>query len=75
MRSRDIISVGVVCVKCLLKWTFKWTIFHLQWLKMVKSYSIEKIFLTFKFPLSSKTFYCLVIFTLQFLVKLQKSQI
>ena len=62
IRSRDITSVGVVCVKCLLKWTFKWTILHLQWLKMVKSYRIEKMFLTFKLPLSSQTFYCLVIF-------------
>ena len=62
IRSRDIISGGVVCVKILLKWTFKWTILHLQWLKMVKSYNIEKLFLTFKLPLSSQTFYCLVIF-------------
>ena len=61
-KSRNIISVSVVCVKCLLKWTFKWTILHLQWLKMVKSYKIEKTFLTFKLPQSSQTFYCLVIF-------------
>ena len=50
------------CVKCLLKWTFKWTILHLQWLKMVKSYNIEKMFLTFKLPQSIQTFYSLVIF-------------
>ena len=50
------------CVKCLLKWTFKWTILHLQWLNMVKSYSIEQMFSTFKLPQSSQTFYCLVIF-------------
>ena len=66
IRSRNIISVGVVCVKCLLKWTFKWAFLHLQWLTLVKSYSIEKMFLTFKLPLwqSSQTFYCLVIFYL-----------
>jgi len=62
IRSRSIISVGVVCVKCLLKWTFKWTILHLQWLKMVNSYSTENMFLTFKLRQSSQTFYCLVIF-------------
>ena len=58
---RNIISESVVCVKCLLKWTFKWTFLHLQWLKIVKSYKIEKMFLTFKLPQSSQTFYCLVI--------------
>jgi len=61
IRSRKIISVGVVCVKCMLKWTFKWTILHIQWLKMVKSYSIKNV-ITFKLPQSSQTFYCLVIF-------------
>ena len=60
--SRNIISVGVVRVKCLLKWPFKRTILHLQCLKMGKSYSIEKMFLTFKLPQSSQIFYCLVIF-------------
>jgi len=53
IRSRDIISAGVVCVKCLLKWTFRWTILHLQWLKMVKGYSIEKCF-------KRSNFHCLV---------------
>ena len=62
IRSRNMISVGVVCVNCLLKWNFKWTIFHLQWLKIVKSYSMKKMFFTFKLPQSSQTFYCLVIF-------------
>ena len=57
------------------KWTFwgcfghfnmyhllKWTILHLQLLKLVKSYSIEKMVLTFKLPQTSQTFYRLVIF-------------
>ena len=75
IRSRNIISVCVVYVKCLLKWTFKWTILHLQFLKMVKSNSIEKTYLTFKLPQSSQTFHWLVIFYLQFLVKFQEFQI
>ena len=59
---RNIISVGVVCIKCLLKWTLSGLFFIYSGKRWSKVTVLKTMFLTFKLPQSSQTFFCLAIF-------------